>query len=321
MHSFPCRACWQASSKRVWKRESISKALALLLLPPGDDGPFPTPVLLVPVSDYDKFVGQFQPQPLSADLTQVEIGGAPDAQRKLGGYAAITKTTCREILEKDLKVSAQIPPALAAWQAWLGQNDVSTLILPAGVTQFSRQGQQFLQMMKATIAAVPNMPPQAKLGFDVYLQFLQAIEKEVAAVGLGLQLDSHHVLRLAGRMLPVPGQKLEQILQTVPPANENLLAGLPADPFAMAFAVATTPALRQAITDYSLAMMKSATRFVWTQKRASRGIGQGGAGMDEPRPGLFHGNRRTPERRVDVLEHGGNHAHRGCLRLPGCVRQ
>ena len=50
-----------------------SGTLALLVLPPEGDGAVPTPILLIPVTDYGKFVGQLNAEDAAQPVTKIEI--------------------------------------------------------------------------------------------------------------------------------------------------------------------------------------------------------------------------------------------------------
>jgi hypothetical protein len=93
--------------------------------------------------------------------------------------------------------------------------------------------------------------------FDVYAKVFQAAEKQVTAYGLGLQFDKQDVLRVVSRTSLVPGGAWARFLALVPPAKENLLAGLPAGPFVVAGGGVLSDAMLEAMTRWSIDLMKS----------------------------------------------------------------
>ena len=70
-----------------------SGTIALIVLPPEVEGALPTPVLLIPVTDYDKFLRSMKPEKAGDEVTKIEIMNFPGVARHIGGYAALTDAT------------------------------------------------------------------------------------------------------------------------------------------------------------------------------------------------------------------------------------
>ncbi len=209
--------------------------LGLLVLPPEEKQALPRTVLLVPVADYDKFVGQFKPEDAASETAEIKILNQSVCVRRLGGYAAMAELAHREILEKQLKASASVPAALAPWQAWLAEKDVGAVILHPGIARLATRVEEVLQRIQATVANGPNKEAKNIAGvFDMYAELLKTANQEVASVGFGLQLDEKSTLRLTKRVLLVPDGRWAKIASQAQPAKENLLAGLPEGPFVLA---------------------------------------------------------------------------------------
>ena len=66
------------------------RPIAVLVLPPKEGMPIPTVILLVPVTDYAKFVGQFKPGETEAGVSKIALFGSPALTRSIGSYAALT---------------------------------------------------------------------------------------------------------------------------------------------------------------------------------------------------------------------------------------
>ena len=59
--------------------------------------------------------------------------GSTALVRHIGGYAALTDPSHRETLEKVLKVSAEVPAALARWPRGWPRADAAAIMLQPGI--------------------------------------------------------------------------------------------------------------------------------------------------------------------------------------------
>jgi hypothetical protein len=246
-------------SKKGGIRDGLDEkgTVALLVLPPAGAGPWPTPILLVPVTDYGKFLAQFKPEDAAAAVTKIELWGAQVCVRKIGFYAALTDASHREALEETLKLSPEVPAALAPWGAWLAEKDVAVVILQPGIKLLSAQVQMGIQVLKSSMGQAGEQAKQAAAAFDIYAKLFQAAEKEVSAAGLGVRLDKQGVLHVTKRARLVPDGSWARLAAIVKPANENLLTGLPAGPFVAAGGGALPEEIWEPLMQISLDMMKS----------------------------------------------------------------
>ncbi|MGO9113153.1 MAG: hypothetical protein ACLP9L_28295 [Thermoguttaceae bacterium] len=232
-----------------------SGTIALLVLPPQGDSALPTPILLVPVTDYGKFLGSLKAEDATQPVTKIEIAQTSHWVRNIGGYAALTDASHRQALEKKWTPSKESPAALVPWRKWLKGKDFAGVILRPGIVQISVKAQQGIQAMKTVVAAMPNEQAKAVAGaFDIYTKMFQAAEKDVSAFGFGLQLDEQDVLRLTSRTTLMSGGLMAQS----PPADENHLGGLPAGPFVAAGGAAISAPMTEAMMKWSIDMMKAA---------------------------------------------------------------
>ncbi|MHB1033612.1 MAG: hypothetical protein ACYC35_16580 [Pirellulales bacterium] len=234
---------------------------ALVVLPPAGGAPWPTPILLVPVTDYGKFLAQFKPDDTAAGVTKIEVGGVPMWVRDIGGYAALTDMAHKEALAENLKLSREIPEALAPWSATLAENDVAGVILPPGIKLMSGQVQMGIQTMKLAMAQAGEQAKQAAAVFDLYEKMFQAAEKEMSAVGFGVRLDKQGVLHATERARFVPGGSWARLAAQVQPAKESLLAGLPTGPFVVAGGGTISESIWDPMMAFSMDMMKSMHDF------------------------------------------------------------
>jgi len=230
---------------------------ALLALPPGGGTPWPTPILLVPVTDFGKFLHQFEAQETSGGLTRINLRGAQVWARSIGGYAALTDMLHKDALVKTLKVSEAVPEALTPWGEWVAEKDVAVVILQPGIKLLSFTIQVGITTLKSSLAQAGDQGKQAAAVFDMYAKLFQAAEKEVSSVGLGARLDEQGVLHLTKRARLVPDGSWARLAAQVQPAKENLLAGLPAGPFVAAGGGALPEDIWAPLMQLSLDIMKS----------------------------------------------------------------
>jgi hypothetical protein len=240
---------------------------ALLLLPP-EDTRLGVPIILVPVTDYGKFIAQFNPGEAEAGLTKIEVRGAPVWARSIGGYAALTCGGVSKTVTglMGLKLAGEVPAGLAPLEAWLTENDFAAVITRPGIKIVSAKAQEGISRMKATFAKLgetgktkqmAGRMKQAVAGLEVYVKLLQALEREVSLCGLGAQLDKQGVLRVTSRTRMVAGGKWAQLVAPIQPAKEDPLTGLPAGPYVMAGGGVVPPGTWEAVMRFSVDMMKA----------------------------------------------------------------
>ena len=128
------------------------RAVALIVLPPAGESAWPTPILLVPVNDFGKFIAPLKPDRTGSEVTQVEIKGTPMWVRNVGGYAAFADNSHKESLVETLKLSEAVPEALAPWGATVAEHDFAAVILQPGIKLMSAQVQVGIRTMKSAMA-------------------------------------------------------------------------------------------------------------------------------------------------------------------------
>jgi hypothetical protein len=243
------------------------KGTVALLLLPAEEGPIPVPIILVPVTDYGKFIAQFNPGEAEAGLTKIEFANGEKAwARSIGGYAALTGPPWRKTLETGLRLAHEVPAGLAPLEAWLAENDAAAVITRPGIKVLSAQVQEAIGRMKAAMAKLSenaatqplaDQMKQAEVGLSMYVMLFQAMEREVALSALGARLDKQSVLHVTTRTRMIAGGKWAQLTAPAQPAGENLLAGLPAGPYVMAGGGVVPAGTWEAMMRLSFDMMKS----------------------------------------------------------------
>lgn len=233
-----------------------SRAVGLVVLGPKDGGKMPAAMLLIPVSDYDKFLAPLKPEDAAAEVTKVKAFDTTLSVRHVGGYAVLTEMSHRELLA-GLRPSRKVPDSLASWEDWLAAGDVAGLLLRPGVEHLAAKVQEEISQIKAVLAAGGARAQPAAAGLDLYAQLFLAAEKEVSTVGLRLQLEENHVVRVAKRVAFVPGGDWARLAEEIQPPKAGLLEGLPAETFVLAGGGAVSDAMWQAMMESSVNLIKS----------------------------------------------------------------
>jgi hypothetical protein len=254
--------------ERTGLREGVDEqgTVALVFLPQKSANKAPIPVLLLPVTDYGKFLGQFHPEGAAEGTTKIELVGTSAWVRHVGGYAALTDEEHRDVLENTLKVSETVPANIETWRNWLSGKDLAVVVLPSGTQQVLTKIQQGILILKLMASmpgpegpAAKNAEQRKKLNdvFDAYAEIVRAAQQEVTAFGIGLQLDENHAFRLSKRALLVADGKWANFVKDVPPTKNNLLAGLPDEPYILAGGSVLSEAMYKGLIRFSFNMMKS----------------------------------------------------------------
>lgn len=247
---------------RFGVREGFDEKRAVVLVVLAvEDKYMPTaPLVLVPVTDFDKFIEPFEVEQLADEpVYKVEGHGVMRGSyvRNIGGYAAITDSRHKEVLfEKNLKISKEVPAHLAAWRKWLAGHDAAGVVLRPGVKFISSTAQNGLQKMQSSLGDNEQMKSITSV-FDLYGKVLQAAEREVVGWGVGLNLDKQYNVTLTERLLLVPGGKWAGFVEKVRPLRTNLLAGIPDGPLVVAGGCTFSDEITETMTGFSMDLMKN----------------------------------------------------------------
>jgi hypothetical protein len=230
------------------------RPIAMLVLPQ-DNNPIPAPVFLIPIRDYAKFLEQFKSDETEAGVTKINLWGDQPWVRHLGGYAAISGE--REALE-NLKAADEPPTAVAAWRTWLAKQDAGGVVLAPGIRILSEKVQQGIVVAKAVMgqAQAGEQAKQAAAALDMYVTFFKAAEKQVASFGIGIERDDSGVVRLSKRACLISGKSWARFVSSVKPAEQNVLAGLPAGPFVVAGGGPLSKKTSAGLMDWSFSLIK-----------------------------------------------------------------
>ncbi len=238
------------------------KRAVVIIALPSENATIPlTPVILVPVADFDKLLEPFEIEKITDEpVYKVKGHNITNSHvRNIGGYAAIADADPmhREILfKKNLKISEEVPANLAQWRQWLASHDAAGVVLQPGIKLISSNVQKGLQSMRSSFGGNEQMQSMAGI-FDLYGELFQAAEREVAGWGFGLKLNEQNTVTITDRLLLVPGGKWAGFVGKVRPIRMNLLADLPDGPFVAAGGGALSDAMMDAMMRFSMDFMKN----------------------------------------------------------------
>jgi hypothetical protein len=235
--------------------------LGLVVLAPKGTQVRPVAVLLVPVTDYEKFLEPLKPEDAGGGIRKIALGRGEFVVRHLGGYAALAQAGHRDALEEGLSVAAEVPAALAPWQKWLAANDAAGVVLQPGIKLIASKLRTLIGTVKSAMSVAGEQGKAAAAAMDVYLRVFEFAENEVSVVAVGVRLDSQGALRVAKRARAVPGGRFAKMLTKAKPVTEGLLTGLPGEPFVVAGGAAVSEAGWDELMRFSIGMMKATREF------------------------------------------------------------
>jgi hypothetical protein len=252
-------------------------AIAVVLPSVAEGSPLPFATLAVPVTDYDKFIGNFPTAGLEDGFSRVAmVHGGDDtgaahtlwAIKKdkyallmfpyaLAGESDEAQVEMRKKLKKLLvDRKAEMSPEMAKTKDWLAKQDVGTVMTTAGVQQAMGAAKGGLQQLKAALELNANLRDVAG-NLAVYETAFSWIEKEVSQLLVGLRIDDDSTVRLASRANLAGSGEWKAFASSLAPLGDKPLSGLPGGPFAGAFEGSFSGSRLGFLSDVSLQMMKA----------------------------------------------------------------
>ncbi|MBN1394380.1 MAG: hypothetical protein JW959_05110 [Pirellulales bacterium] len=246
---------------RFGVRKSINEkqAAVFAVLPPKNESGPPTPLVLIPVTDFEAFLAAFEEEKLADEPVYLLTGpDMPESYaRHIGGYVALTgKRYSWALFTRNLKVADKAPANLAEWSEWLGGHDAAGVILPPGIKFVSSNVQKKVREMQTQMSGLGQTNNMAT-GLEVYNVILRVIEQEAAGYGVGLTLDKQINVVFNDRLLLKPDGELAGVVEKIHPMRMNLLAGLPDGKFVFAGGAYVPDEVMQAVMKFSTNMMAS----------------------------------------------------------------
>src|SRR4029079_18553941 len=131
-------------------------SIAAAIFPhPTDEGTFYF-AIVVPVTDYKEFIGQFSPDDADAAISVVKIIGEDAAVTKKGDFAIFTDSDQRGLLERFQASTKSVKAVVEPLGQWLGDQQVAVMATPAGKSK----------LFKQIIASLPDPARAIEAGGD-----------------------------------------------------------------------------------------------------------------------------------------------------------
>jgi hypothetical protein len=209
-------------------------AIVVAIVPESADDPEPAPITFVPVTDYAKFIRQFQPADASAAVTRIQIANEESLVAKKGNFAVLSMPDHEATLKRVIAATKNVSTSVGPLSPWLAKQDIYGVILPKGIQTGIKPIRQGLSEAKQSFA--DNEQFRAIAGMmEMYDGVLSTVEKEITHVGVGLQIDDSGNVFLNSHSLFVANGSLQQAAAGVKTPSAPLLSQAPGGPFFFAF--------------------------------------------------------------------------------------
>ena len=214
---------------------------AAIFAHPTDEGGFNFAVL-VPVTDYKEFIGQYHPDDADATIAQVKILGEDALVTHMGDFAVFTDTDQKELLERFRTSSKNVKSVLEPLGGWLGEQQVAALATPAGKSVLFKKVLGLFPDADKAVEAAGAVDATAAAGMRSAMEMLQVFKKLLASadeqlshLAVGVRIDDNSSLRIASRCLFVPEGRLAAWAKNIKLPAKDLLFGLPSGKFVLAY--------------------------------------------------------------------------------------
>lgn len=198
--------------------------------------------IVVPVTDYKEFIGQFGPDDADATISQVKILGEDALVTKKGEFAIFTATDQKELLERFQASSKSVKTVVEPLGAWLGEQQVAVVATPAGKSVLFKKvlglfpdADKVIESGGDADAAVAANLRSAMEMLQVVKTLLASADEQLSHLAVGVKIDDNTTLRIAARCLFVPESRLAAWAKTVKLPSKDLLFGLPPGKFVLAY--------------------------------------------------------------------------------------
>lgn len=229
---------------------------AAVVLMEGKSSDRPAAVLLIPTSDLEALVANWGPEKGDDDVWKVRVGPAASLCVRKGGYAVIAEARDEAAMKRLLAAKTDMVEETTPWHEWGAKQDLVVFVSKTGWKEAYRRGCE--QMTKA-VDSLPEanaQQKQAKAGLGVYRDLFKGVGAEVECFAVGLTVDDDAVLTVTNKAKLVEGGTLENSLKDMPRPPENMLVGLPNEPFVFAGAGTIDKGIMEEMMKFSFAMMK-----------------------------------------------------------------
>ncbi len=218
----------------------------------------PKAMILVPIADAaDFYTALNAKQPHDGGVVEAQIAGMPALIGTKGSHAVIAPAAEEEALKAFL--SAKSPLAGdASLAAWIDASKASVVVTSHGITQLMPKLIEGIRMIQAQMATMAGEQGRvAAEMMDMYVKAFTAAQAEVEQLGVGVRIDATQTVDVVSRTQFKPDGTWARRFADTKPCSADVLAGLPAGPFAFAAGVIAPQGLTRDLMDFSVAMMQS----------------------------------------------------------------
>jgi hypothetical protein len=224
-----------------------------------DESDKPRPLIYVPVTDYQAFIDQLQPEDASEGISKITAkNGKAMLAGKRGNYAILAGSEDRAVLQRALKAKKSLATWAEPLTGWLAENDGAAVLTGHGIKLVSAKARQGLEAAKQNLG---NLPPEAAqlVGkfFDAAENFFKSVETDVSYAGLAIRLDQGGSLHVNARASFQQGSGFARAGAKVSAPPGGPVAGLPSGPFVFALGGTLPKDGMQGIVRMNLEMMKA----------------------------------------------------------------
>lgn len=242
-----------------FKQGLNEKGTALVILV-GDEPP--TPIVLLPVTDYKAFIEQLSPDDASAKVARVTISGNPALVAKKGDCAVLSDPKAEEALTKFMGGSSNAAETLASLPAWTENLDVYGVVTRRSIERGLGAARQGLGEAKRSFENLGDEAQRQQMQmvaqiFDVYDRMLAALEKDLTHFAVGLRLGGSEGVHFVSQTAVREGGLLARALADVKQFEGEPFQGLPAEPFMFAFHGEYPHAIVEPLMEMSVQMMQT----------------------------------------------------------------
>ena len=231
-----------------------------------------TPIILLPVSDYKKFIGQLKPEDASAKIANVTFARRTSLVANKGNYAVLADPNAQKQLEDFLASDVSIEQSVAALPEWTEKLDAYVVFAKPGIDRGLSEVRKGLTSARQAFANIPDETQRANLKaaeqmFGVYDRVLEIVQAEVTHFAVGLQFESDGALHIVSQTAAQKNGRLADAISGVRRGKRKPLAGLPAEPYVFAFDGPYPKEAFEPFMDMSLQMMAPGAKLSDEQQK------------------------------------------------------
>ena len=229
-------------------------SMAIVVVPGASENADPAVIMLLPVSDYGKFIAQLHPTSgAPSSITPVTLWDTKMLVENVGHYALFVEPEHRAVLAHAAGPKRVVSDELADWRTWLAEKDVAGVVTSAGIQLIVKLAKRSgAEIQAAQAAGVMDFGEFDWIRFYLKPEFLAVAEPEVRSLALGVNWDSRGALRTVGRCAFWANGRAAKLCRALGPGVANGLAGLPAGQFAIGASVGVPDVARGWFVDQAV---------------------------------------------------------------------